>query len=346
MGVRDERDAPRTLHPSNSSRKKLLFMVADFRSQRISRIVKKKNPSIELTSYMDETGHSDDPNFHFAGMAGFVAPAEHWKAFGEYWQTVLDMFELKEPFHMKHFAHSQGQFKDWKGKEERRKSLYGALVSGIVAFQPIPVGVVVSIEAFRSLSERQQQMFLDPYYVAFQRCSRGAATIGMCADDPEPVAMVYSYNKEFGATELQEPYSVDQAGRAVQLWHAMKENTDFGKWMGAYGSSSPTDLVHLQAADLFAYELAKEFENLLTRPKDPMRWGLRQILRNAHLPHALIALVDRLELLRIIIESNLPFKEGTDEIDDPVKQMNSARARMTGWAQNRVGIPKIEESEI
>ena len=29
-----------------------------------------------FTSYADETGHSDDPNFHFVGMAGFVAPLE------------------------------------------------------------------------------------------------------------------------------------------------------------------------------------------------------------------------------------------------------------------------------
>jgi hypothetical protein len=80
---------------------------------------------LKMTSFMDETGHSDDPNFHFAGMAGFIAPAELWYTVGQYWQTVLKMFSLKEPFHMKDFAHSQGQFKDWKGKEERRKSLYG-----------------------------------------------------------------------------------------------------------------------------------------------------------------------------------------------------------------------------
>ena len=47
-----------------------------------------------LTSYMDETGHSDDPNFHFAGMAGFVAPMETWVQFGEVWQAVLDDAEF------------------------------------------------------------------------------------------------------------------------------------------------------------------------------------------------------------------------------------------------------------
>jgi len=299
-----------------------------------------------LTSYLDETGHSDDPNFHFAGMAGFVAPAELWDAFGHYWQTVLDMFGLKEPFHMKDFAHSRGQFKQWKGKEERRKALYGALVAGIVTFNPIPVGAIISIEAFRSLSQKQQSMFLDPYYVAFQKCSRGAASTGMFSEPSEPVAMVYSYNAEFGATKTREVYSVNQSGRAEQLWHTMKASTDFGQWMGSYASSTPGDRVHLQAADLFAYELSKEFENLLVRPQDPMRWGLRQILEKLASPYAMIALLDRLELLRIVKESNWPCKEGTDEIQDTEKQMNSARARMTKWLEERAGVPHIEEAEI
>ena len=205
-------------------------MTADFRSIRVSRMYRRFHP----TSYMDETGHSDDPKFHFAGMAGFVAPAKLWKALGKCWEKVLNKFELTEPFHMKEFAHSQGEFKDWKGKEEKRKSLYGKLIEGIVAVQPQPVGTIVSIEAFRSLSERQQKSFLDPYYVAFQRCTRGAASKGMFGEPREKVAMVYSYNEEYGATKSQKEYSVDQAGRAEQLWHMMKKHTDFGPWMGSY----------------------------------------------------------------------------------------------------------------
>ncbi len=134
-------------------------MAADFRSQRISTITNKRK-RLDLMSYMDETGHSDDPNFHFA---------------------------------------------------------YGALVTGIVTSNPIPIGVIVSVKAFRTLSERQQSAFLDPYYVAFQRCTRGAAAAAAYSDPPEKVAMVYSYNEEFGATKSQEPYSVNQAGRAEQL---------------------------------------------------------------------------------------------------------------------------------
>ena len=38
--------------------------------------------------------------------------------------------------------------------------------------------------------------------------------------------MVYAYNQERGATKPQDTYSVDQAGGAEKLWHAMKEMTD------------------------------------------------------------------------------------------------------------------------
>jgi hypothetical protein len=292
-----------------------------------------------LTSYMDETGHSEDPKFHFAGMAGFVAPTETWISFGKVWQEILDIFQLKE-FHAKEFAHSAGQFKDWKGKETKRRLLYCALVTMIVKSHAIPVGAIVSLEDFRSLTAEQQSHFKDPYYVAFQTCTRGAAIQSMALTPPEKVAMIYAYNQQFGAVAPKEVYSVDQAGHAEQLWHVMQATTDFGQWMTGYGSSTPRDTVQLQAADLFAYELAKEFENLLTRPKDDMRWGLRQILK-AHLPFHFIQLFDRKELLRIIKQSNWPDQSGVEELDD--LQMISAHRRMLKWVTDQIGIEHIED---
>ena len=118
-----------------------------------------------LTSFMDETGHSDDPNLHFAGMAGFVAPLTSWQILGAMWQEILNIFQLKEPFHMKDFAHFQGQFKGWS--EHRRQLLFGALVNVILKSNSVPIGALVSLEDFRTLSGRQQEMFVDPYYPGF-----------------------------------------------------------------------------------------------------------------------------------------------------------------------------------
>lgn len=297
-----------------------------------------------LTSYMDETGHSDDPRCHFAGMAGFVAPLENWQRLGEVWQDLLDILHLKEPFHAKDFFHSQGQFKDWKGNETARKLLLSSLIDVTLYAKLVPVGAIVSVEDFNGLSERQKTAFLDPYYVAFQTCTKGAALEALGEPPEEKVAMVYSYNQEYGATKAQEVYSVDQAGRAEQLWHVMKRTTDFGARMGSYASSTPAEVVQLQIADLFAYELAKEFENLLTRPNDPMRWPLRQLLTLVNYPWSMIQLFDRKELLRLILESKWSHSEHTEEVGDPAFQMLSAQERMVKWLRDRAGLSVKKDS--
>jgi hypothetical protein len=172
--------------------------------------------------------------------------------------------------------------------------------------------------------------------LVFQNATRGAAIQALGLNPPEKVAMIYAYNQEFGAVAPQETYSVDQAGNAEQLWQIMKRSTEFGRWMGRYGSSTPADTVQLQAADLFAYELLKEFENQITRPKDRMRWGLREILKLVNFPFHFIHLFDRKELLRIIKESSWPDQTGTEEVGDPAIQMMSANRQIMRRVKDRL----------
>src|SRR5437588_12986997 len=83
---------------SAKSNQRFLFMVND----------------LNLASYMDETGHPDDPNLEYVGMAGFVASAGAWEVFEDAWHDLMRNAHLSEPFHMKEYAHSEGQFKPWK----------------------------------------------------------------------------------------------------------------------------------------------------------------------------------------------------------------------------------------
>jgi hypothetical protein len=288
-----------------------------------------------LTAYMDEAGHSEDPALHFVGMAGFVAPSERWQDFADKWRTTLDEYGLREPFHMKDYAHSVKQFKGWT--KEKKKELFGKLLEIIQRTNAKPVGAVVSLEGYASLTQRQQKYFYNPYITVFQICTRGLAITGMPVpniDLPpgEKVAMVYSYNQEFGTIQT-EAYSVNQAGRAESLWHEMKRQTDFGKWMGAYASSTPAETIQLQAADIFAYELCKEFENRINRPNDEMRFGLRQILKMSRIPLPMIRLLDRRELLRIVLENRWPCQVGVEELEE--KQELSAMQAMEKWMTDR-----------
>ncbi len=285
---------------------------------------------LALTAYMDESGHSADPRLNFAGMAGFVAPAQHWEVFEGRWNTILKEFGL-EWFHMKDFAQSVKQYEGWE--ESRRRKLYGALIRTICEARPIPTGAVVSIADYNSLSEGQRLAFRDPYYMAFQQCTRGASLQAFEYVN-ERVAMVYAYQEEFGAIKPKEAFSINQAGGAEQLWHAMKRMTDYGKWMGSYGSSTPIESSPLQAADLLAYELTKEFENLILRPNDKMRWGLRQLLPLAG-PAPLFSFIDRTEMLRFAKESRFADQTGVEEVGDTFLQREFARRRMFAWVETR-----------
>ena len=279
---------------------------------------------LNLTSYMDETGHSNDPTLEYVGMAGFVAPFGAWEVFETEWSDLLRNAGLRGPFHMKEFAHSQGQFKSWKGKEELRRSFFGRAVKLVTETGGTPIGAIVSLSAFRSLTQDQQTTFLDPYYIAFQTCTRGAAIEAIFEEPEEKVAMVYAYHDEYGT---------NIGGRAEQLWHAIRKHYDHGNRMGSYASSTPSDLSPLQAADLFAYELSHEFENRVKRPKDDMRWGLRQIVGMYRIPSPQILFFDRKELLRRIKESEFPDQTGVKELDD--NQEWSAQESMMKWLIER-----------
>src|SRR5947209_15066513 len=97
---------------------------------------------LNLTAYMDETGHSGDTAY--VGMAGLVAPAAARKRFTRDWNAVLNRAGIKF-FHMREFAHSRGQFKSWKNKSTDRDALYGKLFAIIKDTKPIMFGAIVSI---------------------------------------------------------------------------------------------------------------------------------------------------------------------------------------------------------
>jgi hypothetical protein len=122
--------------------------------------------------------------------------------------------------------------------------------------------------------------------------------------------------------------------RAEALWNAMRDNVpDIGPRMGTYFSSTPRETCQLQAADLFAYELLKEFENRVRRPQDRMRYGLRQIIKMANVPLPRIILLDRKELLRTIKEAAFKDQTGTEELGNHT--MLSAMQDMMKWLQER-----------
>ena len=285
-----------------------------------------------LTAYLDESGHVNDPNLNFVGMAGFVAPANNWGTFAPKWHSILEEAGFQEPFHMKEFAHSRGQFAKFKGNELLRRSFFGKLLSAIKRTRATPVGGIVSIDAFRTLTQSQQVSFVDPYYVVFQICTRYAA---LKADADERVDMVYSQNAEFG-TVSNTTRPGNEPGRGKRQWSEMKNDQRYKCRLRSYSAASPKDLPELQAADLFAYELLHEFENRIARPNDDMRHGLHEILCMQAIPVPRIDLLDRKELLYLVKRSRFKDQTGVEEADEMVSL--SAKQAMVKWMQERGGV--------
>jgi hypothetical protein len=279
-----------------------------------------------LIAYMDESGHAADPRSKFVGMGGLVAQDSAWNQFETEWHDALAEAGIEGGFHMVDFAGRQGPYKGWE--EERRRKLFGTLVGAIVKTKAEPVGCVVSLDDFNAAPPKLQEFFKDPYHMAFQAVTRGAALQALPKDypfTPETVAMVYAYQSEYGATEVKDAADERQAGSAQKLWHAMKKLTIVGQWMGSYSSALARDSFPLQAADLFAYELTKEFENLIKRPQDNMRWALRQILSYSLAEGPpLIQFYDSHEMVRVFLEAT-----GQDNAPGRSEFMTSSFLRKT-----------------
>ena len=60
-------------------------------------------------------------------VAGLVSTQEGWYEFERGWNRVLGTFGVSH-LHMNKFAHSKGEFSDWKGNEEKRIQFLSSLI--------------------------------------------------------------------------------------------------------------------------------------------------------------------------------------------------------------------------
>jgi hypothetical protein len=80
-------------------------------------------------AYFDVSGHPD--NTEILSVAGYLAQKDQWDLFEKRWQKILRKFGVSS-LHMKHFAHSIGEFESWKNDEAKRKAFLSELIRLIV----------------------------------------------------------------------------------------------------------------------------------------------------------------------------------------------------------------------
>lgn len=116
-----------------------------------------------IYGYLDETGHSSDETQRFNGMAGFLAQKRDWERVEAKWKATLKTFAIPY-FHMKDFAHFRGFFVGWS--EQKRQQLLGKLLTHLESINPIPLGVIFDMDAFRSLPPRKLEQLTEPYMLS------------------------------------------------------------------------------------------------------------------------------------------------------------------------------------
>ena len=260
---------------------------------------------LSLTAYFDESGDSEDPVKNFMGLAGFIAPADVWKQVERGWDEVVNDAE---------FAASQGQFVGWE--KTRKDKLHQALIAIPVKAELVPVAAIVHLKSFNDLTESQRTTFKSAYTLSAQECIGLASIKATILASSERVSMVFARQETYGALEPRGPNNLDQAGDLENLFYAVKRLLPHGQAIGSYGASTPQRSIPLQAADMLAWELTKEFETILQDPPPrPMRKSLRELLRaGGNAP--LIRLFDRYHLLRVVKQSGFPDQTGTEGIDE------------------------------
>lgn len=214
-----------------------------------------------LEAYFDETGHGEDTNVTYLGVAGCLTSVEVWKKVKDKWSAALRSEGLLH-FHMNEFAFSTSSFKGWKKDEARRRRIYGALWEIIQAAELIPLGGFVRLEDFkRELAGQVHHVLRDAYFLCYLQCLRFLAQ--------------YAESEQVGNITTIFDNKKGYIGEALRIYDVLADH-----FIGKIPPPVFRDMrifLPLQVADIIAYESKKEFERRLLTPELKPRWGFGQL---------------------------------------------------------------------
>lgn len=219
-----------------------------------------------LTMYCDASGTDQSEVIR---VGGFVASVDNWLAFGREWTAALRE-EGIEFFHMREFAHSVDQFKEWKGDEPRRIKFLSRLCDIILGWAQFGVGAGVALETYRKVDGNYQ---LHEQFHPYTICSV------TCMD--EAVQWRRSQHREAEPMEFVFECGDEHAGQLL------KEGEKFAHTPPIFRKKPQA--TPLQAADFIAYEqfkastaLDQETKELFLRFRTPFQRLLRVPFHHGH----------------------------------------------------------------
>jgi len=185
-----------------------------------------------FTVYFDGSGSPDDTVA--LAVAGFIAPADQWIEFERNWNDCLTAFGVSS-LHMRHYAHSRGEFTSSKGDKHKRDRFMGRLISIIKSRVWHSFASAVVMDGYRKIDAKYcLGGFAMPYALAGGTCiekvERWKARRGRMDDE-------IAYFFEDGDTDKGDLMRIAKERLGFTLQFLKKEQS-----------------AAFQAADLLAYE--------------------------------------------------------------------------------------------
>lgn len=202
-------------------------------------------------------------------VAGFVSSVNDWVAFDKQWSERLKKDGL-EYFHMVDFAACQGQFRAWRGDEQRRVDLLSDLIGIIQSHVYRKFASSVSTPSLGRLSPENRRAFKMNAYVLAARSSVADVSLWKKTANMAHVPTAYVFEEgDEGEGRLSERMRADGYQSPIFLPKTSYISAD-GALVEAF--------TPLQAADLLAYEIGKAIRDFEQRgPLDRLRKPLEML---------------------------------------------------------------------
>lgn len=204
--------------------------------------------------YFDDSGHEYDSTALSCSLGGYVGTNENWKYFEEEWPKVLSNYDIKY-LHMKEFAHFRGPFKKFKNEPNCRASLLKALIKVIKDSNIIGFTSTIYLDKLNELNKRKNRFIA--FAVNMYSCL-------WCISNKWPnkvIELKFDKTEKFNTKKNK----AEDFAKRDSFYYERYKYIDATK---INEKLSSIDIPALQAADLLAYEMAKEVKTRIELTKD------------------------------------------------------------------------------
>lgn len=209
-----------------------------------------------------------------------MAAPKQWGEVRRAWRALLNEFGV-EVFHMTDFENRQGEFLNWD--EDKKRSLLSRLVGNLVEHVALFYGASVVVKDFNGIRDDVKQTLtsrrlMDPWYLCYQSCFEDALST-YSIFDPEWAGIEPKF-ENIRACFFEQHREYIWGPMLFTLAQETAQEQGLQRPIGIVGWGDKRSSIHLQVADLIAYEVRKHVENAIFNGGRPTRWPMKQLLKN------------------------------------------------------------------